>query len=190
MSPESSRKTHSAPEGVKVYADGSFYKQFNLGAWAYRVPVLGLAESGVGSGHSSKHFELQAAVLAISAADRALGGGSAIHLFSDCSFTMRWIAELNERLAGKRHPKRFPQTEEGILGDLFAIMRRRRVRCRRANPTTPEHLRCHTEARRHLRAVINEHPDLRLKYLLACANDQMKALVRRQRDLTRSTSLV
>src|SRR5581483_7845771 len=78
MSPESSRKTHSAPEGVKVYADGSFYKQFNLGAWAYRVPVLGLAESGVGSGHSSKHFELQAAVLAISAADRALGGGSAI----------------------------------------------------------------------------------------------------------------
>ena len=83
-------------ESTAVFADGSYYHEIGVGAWAFRIPAFDLLVADAGRGPSNTHFELLGAVFGLEAA--VAQGARTLTLFTDCPMSrMHWHPSYGAR---------------------------------------------------------------------------------------------
>src|SRR5260370_22178228 len=81
---------------LNLYGDGSFYEQLGLGAWAYRIPTLGIGGVGVEPGSYVECFEFAAVVAGVEAVASIDATERPIHIHTDSEFVLILLKHLTD----------------------------------------------------------------------------------------------
>jgi len=137
---------------IRLYADGSFCAELNIGAWAFTVPTLGHQGAGAESGPTVTRFEFLGIlcaleeILAIDASDRP------IEVISDCTSSLAAINCLGN-VDELKKPKVYADRLD-LLPRLQAVLGRRRVKATLYEKGSIDHQDCHRRAGQRLRDEI------------------------------------
>jgi hypothetical protein len=159
---------------ILIYGDGSFHQEMGLGAWAFRIPALGVDQCGVGPGKSSGRFEVLAILHGIETALTLDSSSGELCGITDCSEVTALAAELAAPNGGSL---KSGVDKADLLPRLQHVLGTGRVTIQPLQTPAHDHHLCHLAAGRRLREEVQKNPILR--YRVALDREY-----RRLRDLT------
>jgi hypothetical protein len=164
-----------------LYAGCSFSHEVNIGAWAFKVPALGLEQVGSSRGPTVTRFEFLAALNGLEEILAADGSDRPVHLFSDCESTVALIACLRD---GReiRKPRRYEDRADLILR-LQSVLARRHIQVTRYVGGSLDHQACHLNASRRLRQEVDGNPILHHQAALVRQRSRLDNLVKEREPL-------
>jgi ribonuclease HI len=137
---------------LRLYGDGSLRAKTQVGAWAFYIPTFGISGVGAGRGAYAERFELAAfveGVGAICAVDRT---ARPIHLHTDSEFVLTVIKHVaaGQDLAARPSYCRVHDLTKRVIASAVG----RELVPIKCGGDDSEHRKCHSGARRFLRAFI------------------------------------
>jgi ribonuclease HI len=166
---------------IELYADGSFCREVSIGAWAFKVPALGLEQVGSSRGSTVTRFEFLAAlngleeILAVDESERP------IHLFSDCESSVALISCLRDGEELKK-PRRYDDRAD-LIPRLQSVLTRRQIQVTRYGGGSLDHQACHLNASRRLREEVDSDPVLHHQAALVRQRSRLDNLVKEREPL-------
>jgi len=173
---------------LNLYGDGSFCPELGLGAWAYRVPSLGIAGVGVECGSDAGFFEFAAVVAGIEAVAAVDITARPIHVHTDSEFVWRLLVHMAD---GAPLPSRSRfEPIRALYSRVAESSGARRVVRPKRKARRKEVRECHLDARQSLKGHIRASDTLtralneqREKQELAALTKHREQLDRRVEDL-------
>jgi ribonuclease HI len=155
---------------VDVFSDASACDGLRVGSWAYRIPTFGVNCTGIELGTHIERFELVGAVSGIEAAARFDTSARPIHVYTDSQFAMSVLTRLG-RAATLPSRQSYDRVRD-LVKRATTALGPRILLCSRCNGESADHLRCHLDALREIRAYVDS--DLRLRRDLAVHRAEQK----------------
>jgi hypothetical protein len=166
---------------ILIYGDGTFHQELGIGAWAFRVPALGLEQTGIGPGKNSGRFEVLAILHGIEAALSVESSGE-LRGITDCSEVTALAAKLARPHAGNGSLK--GGIDKGdLLPRLQLVLGTGRVIIQPLQEPALDHHLCHLAAGHRLREEIDNNPILRHRVALAREKMRIRQLMDERKKL-------
>jgi ribonuclease HI len=166
---------------IELYADGSFCHEVGIGAWAFKVPELGLEQVGSSRGSTVRRFEFLAALNGLEQILAVDGSEQPIHLFSDCESTVALISCLRDGKEPKK-PRRYDDRAD-LIPRLHSVLTRRQIHVTRYVGGSLHHQACHLSASRRLRQEVDCNPVLHHQAALVRQRSRLDNLVKEREPL-------
>jgi ribonuclease HI len=175
-------------ESTAVFADGSYYHEIGVGAWAFRIPVFDLLIADASRGPSNTHFELLGALFGLEAA--AARGARTLTLFTDCTYVADALTSV---LRGEK-PVRIPPSDEDLICRLMSLVDEVQIGVTLVKKPHPDHLACDRAAFTKVQSLISADPLLTLRLSFAKESARLSGyigeLAKAQQSLQKSQERV